>query len=90
LYFDDDQGQYYKERQSAGLYLTIANLTPEMERMMTNQHLLCILGPTADRRSALAIALNMIWKLEESPMVFQVGNSRGDNARFIRFQVSMT
>jgi len=88
LYFDDYQGGYYKERQSAGLYLTIANLVPGEERKMHNQHLICLLGPTADRRHALAIALDMIWKLEKSPITFQVGVPESAGTKSIQFQVS--
>jgi hypothetical protein len=89
LYFDDYQAQYYKEKQAAGLYLTLANLPVKMERKMGNQHLVCLLGPAADRRSALAIVLQMIWKLEESPISFQVG-VLGDAMLFQASIVSLT
>src|SRR5262249_9682208 len=49
--------------------------------------LICILGPDADRRSALTIVMDMIWKLEESPAVFQVGVP--EHAKPIRFQASI-
>jgi hypothetical protein len=56
---------------------------------MSNQHLICLLGPAADRRSALAIVLNMIWKLEASPIVFQVGVPSDAGARPTRFRASI-
>jgi hypothetical protein len=56
---------------------------------MSNQHLICLLGPAADRRSALTVVMDMIWKLEESPAFFQVGVFGDPDARFMRFQASI-
>ena len=66
----------------------LANLPPEMERKMNNQYLVCLLGPNANRQSALAIVLDMIWKLEESPIMFQLGAPSDSNSRLMQFQVS--
>ena len=57
------QGQYYKEKRYAGLYLTLANLPAAMG---PNWHLLGASVRAASRQTVLAIAFNMIWKLEES------------------------
>ena len=65
----------------------LANLPPEMERKINNQHLICLLGPNADRQSALAIVLDMIWKLEKTPLVFHLGVMVDANVKTMQFQV---
>lgn len=60
-----------------------------MERKISNQHLICLLGPNTNRQSVLAIVLNMIWKLEESSITFQIGIPSNTNTKYIQFQVSI-
>jgi len=57
---------------------------------MSNQYLICLLSPDADRQSALTIVFDMIWKLEESPIIFQVGMPGDTNAKYMHFQASIS
>jgi hypothetical protein len=69
------------------VYVTLANLSPDLERQTRNQHLVAILSPTASRDAVLALVIQSICVLEErGPIQFRVGS--GSTAITESFMVS--
>jgi hypothetical protein len=71
IYYDDYQQQYFRERQAAGLYLTLANMPADVERKAENQFCLALISPDTDRRLCHAALVEQLLELEGKVTMFR-------------------